>query len=152
MKKPSVFTTFTIAILFSFVMISCSKDDDTPAVKTKTELISTSTWKFSTATANGTDVAPLLQACQKDNIITFSSAGTGIVDEGPIKCNGADPQTVPFTWSFNAPETILTVSAILFTGGNNNFTLVGLSESQLVVSQDVTMGSTTQNVVVTFTH
>ena len=147
-KQYALPFAFLAAII---ILVSCSKDPD-PVVKTKTQLISQSTWKFSGATVGGTDVSGALQACQKDNIMTFVSTGTGTVDEGPTKCNAGDPQTNPFTWNFQTNETILFISTTLFTGGSSNFTLVTLSETQLIVSQMVTIGGTPQNAVVTFIH
>ena len=146
---------FVLASLFTalFFFSSCSKNDNTtPAPKTKTQLITQGTWKFSTATVGGTDVSAFLQTCQKDNILTFAVAGTGILDEGITRCNLGDPQTNPFTWNFASGETILHISTVLFTGGNSDFTLVSLSETQLVLSQMITVSGTLQNAVVTFIH
>jgi len=84
--------------------------------------------------------------------MTFTTAGTGTVDEGLTKCNAGDPQTNPFTWSFATNETVLNISTILFTGGSNTFNIVALNEAQLVVSQTITVGGTPQNAVVTFLH
>ncbi|MEP6700268.1 MAG: lipocalin family protein [Bacteroidota bacterium] len=139
-----------LALGFILIFSSCSKDNTPP--KTKTQLLTQGSWKFKSATTGGTDFSSSLQACQKDNILIFVAAGgTGTVDEGPTKCNAGDPQTTPFTWNFQSNETILFISTVLFTGGNSNFTLVSLSETELVVSQDVTIGPT-RNVVVTFMH
>jgi hypothetical protein len=143
-------------LISSFISITfisgCGKDKDPVPVKTKTQLLTQSTWKFSTATVGGSDVSAFLQTCQKDNILTFVAAGTGIVDEGLTKCNMADPQTSPFTWNFQSSETILFISATLFSGGSSTFNLVTLTETKLVVSQNVTISGTTQNAVVTFIH
>ncbi|MEI9946823.1 MAG: lipocalin family protein [Chitinophagaceae bacterium] len=120
--------------------------------KTKTELISTGSWKFSTATVGGADVAAFLQTCQKDNIVTLQASGNGSLDEGTSKCNSGDPQTNSFTWNFASNEAILHISTILFSGGSNDFTLVSLSGTQLVASQNVTVGGSSQMAVVTFIH
>ena len=149
--KNQITTLLTGLFTVLLVLASCKKDDN-PAPKTKTDLIATATWKFSAATVGGSDVSAFLQACQKDNILTFAAAGSGTVDEGPVKCNMSDPQTNPFTWSFASSETILNVSATLFTGGSSVFTIVSLSATQLIVSQNITVGGTPQNAVVTFIH
>jgi len=147
------FNTLAILVTFSLLIFTgCSKDDTAPPAKTNTELISTGTWKFSAATVGVTDVSGFLQPCQKDNIITFAAAGTGTLDEGPLKCNGSDPQTSPFTWNFLSSETQLFVSATLFTGGSSTFTIVSLTATQLVLSQNINVSGTTQNAVVTFIH
>jgi hypothetical protein len=121
-------------------------------VKTNTELLTQSSWKFDNARVNGADVSAFLQACQKDNTLLFVSNGTGTVDEGPTKCNSGDPQTTPFTWGFLSNETVLHISTILFTGGSSDFNIVALSETQLVLSQNITVSGSPQNAVVTFKH
>lgn len=132
---------------------ACQKDDDGPAPKTKTQLLTQASWKFSSATVGGTDVSAAFQACQKDNILTLAAAGTGTLDEGPAKCNAGDPQTSPVTWSWLSGETQLNISTTLFTGGSSTFTLVSLTETQLVVSQSITIPPAgAQTAVVTFIH
>ena len=136
MKKQFAFL-IPAFILVLFVVSSCGKEDDPIVVKTKTELLAQGSWKFKSASAAGTDVsnlAPPFDACRKDNILTFTTAGTGTIDEGLTKCNSGDLQVTQITWSFLTNETILRVSAPLFTNTGNDFTLVSLSETELVVS------------------
>jgi hypothetical protein len=152
--KNTFTRTTTVILACSLLFASCKKkndDDNTPKGKTKTELISTGTWKFSAATVGGFSVAPALQGCQKDNILSFTSTGTGTVDEGGSKCNTGDPQTSPFTWNFASSETVLHVSAVFFAGGNNDFNIVEISETKLIGSQTIEM-SGPKTVVVTFVH
>lgn len=125
------------AIILALFVSSCGKDENPPAPKTKTELLTQGTWKFKSASAAGTDVsnqAPPFNACRKDNILTFTAAGAGTIDEGATKCASGDPQTSPVTWSFLSNETMLRVSVPLFPNTGNDFTLVSLSETELVVS------------------
>jgi hypothetical protein len=134
MKKQIQFLIVLIAANF-FIFSSCNKSDVTPPTpKTKTQLLTQGSWKFKSATANGGDASGYLSACQKDNIYTFLAAGTGTVDEGLTKCNPADQQTTSFTWSFMTNETILHINTALFTNTTNDFTLISLSETELVVS------------------
>ena len=137
--------------LLSTMIISCGKDDGSTK-KSRTELLCQASWKFSAATVGGVDVSNNLQPCQKDNIVKFNTIGDGSLDEGASKCNSGDPQTTTMNWSFQSNETQLQVSTILFTGGSNLFNIVTLTESQLVVSQNITVGGTAQNAVVTFIH
>ncbi|MFI5132717.1 MAG: lipocalin family protein [Chitinophagales bacterium] len=148
--KQLILKITSAIILFSSSLPACNKSSS--HIKTNTELLTQSTWRFSTATVGGTDVSAFLQTCQKDNILTFVSAGTGTLDEGATKCNSGDPQTTPFTWSLMSTETILHISTVLFTGGSSDFNIITLSETQLVVSQNITVSGTTQNAVVTFIH
>ena len=134
MKKQIQLLFVLIAANF-FIFSSCNKTDNPPPVpKTKTQLLTQGTWKFKGATASGADISSSLQTCQKDNVITFVSAGTGTIDEGLTKCNVADPQTSSLTWNFATNETILHISATLFSGTGNDFTLISLTETELVVS------------------
>ena len=134
MKKQLRLLFVLIAANF-FIYSSCNKSDPpAPTPKTKTQLMTQSSWKFKGATANGADASGYLQACQKDNIYTFVAAGTGTTDEGLTKCNAGDPQTTPLTWSFMSNETILHINAALFTNTSNDFTLISLSDTELVVS------------------
>jgi len=136
-------------IAVSFFLPACQKDDNLPVLKTKTQLITESAWKFGSATVSGSDASGYLQACQKDNVYTFVAAGTGVINEGPTKCDPNDPQSNPFTWNFTNSEATLNISTILFTGGNNDFTLMTLSDSELVLSQNYPPYGT---IVVTFIH
>jgi len=153
-KLLPAFVFIGIALLAS----SCKKDkSNSPAAsKTKTDLITQSSWKFSKATVGGSDVSSFLQACQKDNILSFlkpsGSSGDGSLDEGATKCNTGDPQTNPFTWYFQNNESSIHITTILFTGGSSDFTLVSLSATELVLSQNITVSGNTQNAVVTFIH
>lgn len=134
MKKQLGFLLVLIAANF-FIFSSCNKNDyNPPAPKTKTQLLTQGTWKFKGANAGGTDISSSLQTCQKDNVLTFATAGTGTVDEGLTKCNVADLQISPLTWNFASNETILHISTILFTNTGNDFTLISLTETELVVS------------------
>jgi len=145
--KPMKFAVATLSLVVLFV--SCKKSSEK---KTNTDVITEASWKFDNATANGIDVSSLLKSCQTDNVLTFSSNGNGMVDEGATKCDSSDPQTNPFTWNFASNETVLHVSTVLFTGGSSDFTVVTLTDTQLVLSQNVTVSGSMQNVVVTFKH
>lgn len=148
--KKQVFLVLGSLFLISMSFINCQKSESDPP-KTKTELITQSSWKFDNAKAGTTDVSSQITACQKDNIVTFSSNGTGNVNESAIICSPSTAAT--FTWTFQTNETVLNISTVLFTGGNSNFNLISVDATQLVVSQDITIApGFTQNVVVTFKH
>ncbi len=134
MKKQSF---LLVLIVMSFACSKSSGNNPTPA-KTKTELISQNSWKFDKVTAGAYgDVSAYVDACYKDNLFVFAANGTGTVSEGTVVCS---PSTAGnFTWSFQSGETILYVSATLFPGGSSSFTLVSLTETNLVISQPVTL-------------
>jgi hypothetical protein len=130
---------------------ACGKEEDPPP--TKTQLLTSASWKFKSASVSGVDITNQLQACQKDNVYTFNSSGSSAMDEGATKCNAADPQSTSGTWSFASNETIINLASPLFTGGGTSLTVVTLSETELIVSFPYTPPlSSTVTVNATFTH
>ena len=150
MNKPILASVFCFtALIFS----SCDKNETpTPPPPSKTDYVAKSTWKFSSAKANGTDVTSQIPACFKDNTITFVANGTGTISEGANVCSPAAPAS--FTWTFQSSETQINLSTPLFTGGSGLFTIVSLSDVTLVVSQNMTIppSTTPVNVEITFIH
>lgn len=135
---------------FFVLLAACKKSTND---KSKSALLAQGTWKFDNAKVGGLDVSGLLDACDKDNTVIFSSVtGTGTADEGPTKCDPSDPQSFGFSWSLTTNETVLYVTTPLFPGGSNNFTILSLTETEFVVSQDIDFSGTTQNTVITFKH
>jgi hypothetical protein len=137
---------WALPILFMVFTVSCKKSNSTPP-KTNSDYLTQGSWKLSMATSNGADVTSSVPACKKDNIYTFSANLSGSMDEGATKCNSADPQTTSFTWSFTT-STVLHVTIPLFPGSGNDFTLVTLNDTQLVV----TFVQSGQTIVATFVH
>lgn len=145
MKKHLLsFAILTAA--FSITLSGCSKDDDddTPP-QTKTELLISSNWKFEKAEAAlAGDVSSEIEACVKDNLLTFSASsgtatsGSGVIDEGPTKCDNSNPQTRNFTWEIINNGATLRSSTVLFAGGSTDFTIVTLNSTNLVLSQQMT--------------
>ena len=150
--KKQFFWIIAASLIFSIVLPACDEDPPDPPAKTKTELISASSWKFDNAKVGGNDVSAFLKVCEKDNILVFNANGSGTIDEGATKCNAGDPQSRPFTWAFLTNETLIQINTALFAGGTGNITLITLTETQLVGSQDITVNNSTQTAVVTFKH
>lgn len=127
------FKFLPVLLMVSAGLVSCSKGSK---AKTKTELLTQASWKFDKAVAVGIgDISSQVQACLKDNIITFQSNGNGSVDESTNVCT---PSTAgSFTWSFQSNETVLQVSTTLF-GGSGTFDIVSLTETNFVLSQVMT--------------
>lgn len=140
-------------IVAAFVLFpGCDKKDNPIVVKTKTELITTNNWKFDNASASGLDVSshPSL-ACYVDNVMTFATNGTGTISEGAVVCT--TPAPANFNWSFQSGESILRFDFTLFPGGSPDFTIVSLTETNLVLSQTMTFGGFPPTLVqVTFKH
>jgi hypothetical protein len=146
LKQIFLVPVFTLALLST----GCSKDDDTPQ-QTRTELITQGSWKFESASAMGQDVSGALDDCLVDNIYTLASNGTGSIDESTLIC---DPSAAGnFTWEFQANESKLNVSTALFPGGSGLFDIVSINQTNLVVSQEMTISPfPTTTVQITLKH
>jgi len=148
-RLKSILAILSIAIFF---FLGCSKSNDNPPPKTKTELLTQGSWKFDHATAGGQDISNTPQlTCYKDNTITFSSNFSGTINEGANVCTNPAPST--FTWSFQNNESTLHLSSPLFQGGSQDATIVSLTETNLVVSQLMTFAPLPPTTVeITFKH
>lgn len=131
-------------VIAAGILVSCEKSPDG---KSNTELITQASWKYESASIdsdnNGSGETPLpggtLQSCQTDNLLILNANGTGTVDEGTTKCNAADPQTAALTWSFTTNETIINFNSPVFAGVGGDFRIISLTETQLVLSKQVTL-------------
>jgi hypothetical protein len=152
MQKRTIYYSLLIFISTA-VTFACKKNSDNTnnTGKTKTELITSSSWKFDNAKLGPADVSSFIDDCEKDNTVTFVSNMTGTVDEGATKCNSADPQTVPFTWAFENSETSLHTSTPLFPG-NGDFAISTLNDTQLSVSRDTVVLGITQTFTINLKH
>lgn len=143
--QKKLFSLIILAAVMMTVLPACSKEDDDPApTETKTQLLIKSTWKFEKAEAGLLgDISSQLDACLKDNLLTFTAAsatstsGTGTIDEGPTKCDPSNPQTGSFNWELLNNGTTLRSSVVLFPGGSTDFTIVSLTGTNLVISQEM---------------
>jgi hypothetical protein len=148
------------AFIFLFISaVSCKKSDtvtNTPP-KSKTILLTQSSWKVQTVLQDtnndGTgdlDVTSSIPACQLDNVYTFKTDSTGIMDEAAEKCASTDPQTKPFTWIFKNNETVLS-GTFSFTAGDAS--IVSMNDTNLVVAYDDNFGTaTTYHIIATLKH
>jgi hypothetical protein len=133
--------------IFSLALFGCKKDDSSSSGgSTNATLISQQSWKFNNAgldpDKNGTidmDVSSQIPTCVTDNSVSFSTNGSGVSDEGATKCNTADPQTVPFTWSFASNETMINISGNAIAGKGGQYKIIALSSTQFTLSKDTTV-------------
>jgi hypothetical protein len=147
--QKQFFALILVAAAFITIGTGCKKDK--AASKTKTQLLTQASWKFSSATVLGGDVSnsPLI-ACIKDDLITFNSNGSGTINEGLIVCN---PTTaVSFTWSFQDSESKLVMSSGLIPAGSGGFTIQSLTETTLKLYQDVIIPPSTSSTPLTVTY
>lgn len=154
MKKLPI---YLVVSLFAIV-VSCSKKSSGP---TKAELLVSSPWLFN---STGLDVnkdgfvdtnlpAGYLNNCDLDNILTFNADGTGIVDEGALKCDPGNPQTTPFTWTFNSSETIINFPSAVFNNITGDVVIQKLTATELILQKEVNIGApTTVNIIINMKH
>ncbi len=118
---------------------SCDKTDE--AAPTNTDYITKSPWKFDKAMSGGADVSGFLNACYKDNVMTFQVNGNGSLDEGATKCNAGDPQTTNFTWNFSSNGSTLNVTGGIFAGQSGSFLVVILNDTQMILQGTISTPS-----------
>lgn len=79
-----------------------------------------------------TDLFAQYEDCEKDGTTKFLTNGTYAEDEGSLKCDASDPQTLTGTWVFNPGETVLTMTE---TGeAPVSYTIVTLTSTSLVAT------------------
>jgi hypothetical protein len=161
--KKYVFALLSIG----FIIWGCNKDDDddnndNSGDKEKIQLITSATWKYDTAAIadnNGNPVSALpsgiINACDKDNTITFKSDSTGVLNEGTTKCNSNDPQTTNFKWWFKENGTVLYTPDDIFGSPSftGDFKVIELTSTRLRVTKQVTVAPyPTTNVALYLKH
>ena len=138
---------FSLALL-SLAFLSCDKDNDGPTGPTRTELLTSSAWKYDNGgidqDKNGTvdltfEMTGVVQPCHLDNTVVFMSNGSGTADEGATKCNIATPQTTAFNWSFTSNETMLHIGGPGLLGFGGSFKVNSITATQLSLSKDTSL-------------
>lgn len=95
--KCTLLLTFSILVF----LFSCKKNDDQSSDPKNSSIVGK--WKITGYTyGNGTDYFnTTMPLCEKDNLITYTSANKVSIDEGGTKCDLADPQTVTETYTIS---------------------------------------------------
>ncbi len=134
--------TKILLVLCSFTsmyLTSCKDDTKDNPAPSKTTLLCASPWKMTAATIDPaldvggtqiTDFYTQFENCTKDDLTKYESNKTGISDEGPTKCDPSDPQSTPFTWTFDLTETKITEDG-------ETYDVIQLDETTLKISQVV---------------
>ena len=114
--KPKIQSIVLLLIITgTTITLSCKKDKEEATAKTKTELLTTGTWKLTSYTStpaydwygNGvyaTNILAALDPCEADGFDTYKINGIVEINEGAIKCDPMDPQTFTATWAFTDNE------------------------------------------------
>ena len=149
---------FFIAII-SLALFACKKNDSKSGGTTKTTLVTQQSWKFDNAgldpDKNGSidlDVSSQIPTYVTDNTISFTSNGSGTVDEGATKKVNTDPQTIPFTWSFTSNETLMNINGAVIAGKGGQFKIVTLNSTQFALSKDTAVAGIQTAFIVNLKH
>ena len=155
MKKSLLFIPkFVSLIVFSLLLVQCSKDDDTPS-KTKAELLLGS-WQrisdnFSPAYDFGTgtpvtNAFAIYSACEKDDLYTFKVSNQGEFNEGAAKCDVDDAQTTPFIYQLDDVDSKLMIV------GFYEFNIEQLDKTTMKISTTFMENGTSYTQTITFTR
>ena len=141
--KITLCTAF-FALAATLLWTACSKSSSNNTNNSRTTLLTTGAWKYDTAGIdldhNGTvDLADTtIRACYKDNTYQFKKDSTGIADNGALKCDVSDAQTVNFDWSYtNTEQTALKSSADPRL--EQGVTIYSLTSDKFVLYKDTTI-------------
>ncbi|MFT3946026.1 MAG: hypothetical protein QM763_03550 [Agriterribacter sp.] len=144
MKIRHLLLTLAAFIILGTVA-SCKKEDK----KSKTELLTAASWKVkATVAVSGStsiDLFSTQDECYKDNLYSFKTDNTIVIDEGAKKCDEEDDQSYSADWSFAENETKLIID-------EQNLTLESLTASELKLSYTSTENDITYTYTITFGH
>lgn len=140
------------SILSITLLFSCQKEVQNEGNNNNSNnvrLLTASPWKLTsfqvTVGTTTEEVFSDLEPCSVDGTITFKSDKTAILDEGSMKCEPADPQTITSTWHFSDNDTKLTLAG-------ETATLLALTETELKTSTTVDIDGVAEVRVQTFKH
>jgi len=132
-----------LSIATILVVSSCKKEEDS---KSLSDYLTAGNWKVTAMTINpgidfqGTVITDYYslntEDCSKDDFMKFNADGTLIEDEGSIKCNPDDPQTVTSNWTLNENTSVLSITYP--DGDSESITIVSINETTFVVSNTIT--------------
>ena len=158
MKMKSKFRIITWSYFIAFIaaIASCNKDDD-DRVKTKTELITSGSWKLTAYTSNpaydwygsgvyATDILAALNPCEADGFDTYKINGILEINEGSLKCDPMNPQIFTASWAFADNE-----SKIIYDG-IDEYILVELTETTMRLRSTFVENGITYTHYETFGH
>lgn len=152
---------FPLALASCFVLFSCKKDNNNSNQSTKTQLLTTGSWKYDSGGAdldhNGSidltlEFLNAVPSCLLDNIVTFKTDGSGVNDEGASKCDPSSPQTTSFNWNFVNNENAVNISGSGFAGASGQFQIKELSSTKFTFTKDTTFNNIPATLIVNLKH
>ncbi len=98
--------------MFCFLLISCSKDDNSGSTKSPSELLQDGTWRFSDILVDGISVKSFFD-CLTDDTIKFG-ASMATQYSGSKKCFG-EPDSSNVSYSISSDGKVLTLDGDMYT-------------------------------------
>ncbi|RZJ86488.1 MAG: hypothetical protein EOO60_13370 [Hymenobacter sp.] len=115
LRMKHMSTYLLVAALGLAGLSSCKKDDaSTPApTLSKTDLLTAKSWRMTDFKVAGQSVynTPLVQACDKDDLIKFNVNKTATFDEGSVKCDPTSAQSRAGSWELMTNDTMLKLTS-----------------------------------------
>jgi len=94
-----------------------------------------------------TDVYAAMDDCEKDNISSFNSDHTYVVDEGTLKCTPEDPTAFNGTWSLSGNNlTVITPS------NTQKWEILQLDNTTLKITYTGSINGSSATVIQTYTR
>lgn len=118
MKKALLFST---AILLVGALQSCEKDTETTIEFPNKDLITSGVWIRIDLIQNGESEWGDFLSCERDDEWCFKADNSLLLDEGALKCDLSDPQTVFGQWTM-VNNTSIDLNGFLFTIDSINST------------------------------
>ena len=112
----------------------CDKDESSPK-----NLLTGKQWKLTSWITTPpyevegqivTNIYTLLPECALDDYTIFNTDGTFNKDEGEIKCNESDPQTISGNWLINSNQTLLKME---IEGSEIEYIIYEISDNFLIL-------------------
>jgi len=102
---------FFLSLLFIVILAGCKKDDDVKASVEAQLTEPKNGWVFTSMKFGDFDFISLLDACEKDNALIFTSDGKFTIADNTT-CEAGDPAIIESgTWSLNSDKTELTINS-----------------------------------------
>ena len=145
--KTNPFTNSILsATILLLLTVSCQKD----TAPSRTQMLTTGKWRTIAQTISpaidwdgdgdlDTDLHIITDACIKDDYAIFRTDGSVEENEGPSKCDAADPQSEILTWSLKNNDMILVVDGADFTIEEMSETMMKLKIAEFGVTVSATL-------------
>ena len=134
-----------VALFIAGAFIACKKDDDKVTPVTAVDLLASGTWNIDTigfdADKNGSideAVPGGFEECELDNTLTFNKDSvSGVYDEGALKCDSADPQTIDFGYELKNGDSVINFTGNLPGELKGDVNILTLTTTQFIMSKRI---------------